>query len=166
MTILGIDPGLADTGWGVITSCGPRKTLYKAHGCIKTPANQPLELRLKKLAEELQAVFAVYKPQRLAIEELFFAKNVSSALPVAHARGAALLTAAQNGCPCFAFTPNAIKQAVAGSGAADKKTVQNMVKVLLGLAGAPQPNHAADALAAALCLACTQVLEKAGRAHV
>lgn len=150
MLVLGVDPGLADLGWGLVEKQGSR-LIHKAHGCIKTPAGLPLEQRLLAIHTELGLIIEQYRPHTSSVEALFFAKNVSSALPVAHARGVIYLTMALAGIPVFEYTPLVIKQAVLGSGTADKKQVQAMVKLLLGLPEPPRPDHAADALAAAIC---------------
>ncbi len=150
--ILGIDPGLADTGWGIIMQTGQKLT-YVAHGCIKTHSSLPLPERLSLLFTQLQAIIQQYRPSICAIEQLFFSKNVSSALPVAHARGVVLLVAQLAQCNIYHFTPNTIKQAIAGSGLADKETVQRMMQIHLRLSEIPKPNHAADALGCAVCYA-------------
>jgi crossover junction endodeoxyribonuclease RuvC len=150
MIVLGIDPGLADTGWGILKKEG-LKSRYIAHGCIKTNKEQLLEERLRIIYEECYNIISLYKPQVAAMETLYFSKNTSSAMQVAHARGVTLLALNQHSIKVQNYTPNTIKQAVAGSGQADKETIQNMMKVLLGLKELPKPHHAADALAAALC---------------
>lgn len=141
---------MADLGWGIIEK-GNRTPTCLGYGCIQTPADMPLSERLLHIYTQLQAIFQQYEPTHGAVEELYFMKNVSSALPVAHARGVVLMALSQNGCVTASFTPNIIKQAVTGSGNANKETVQQMTKLLLKLPTVPQPNHAADALACALC---------------
>lgn len=150
MLVLGVDPGLAELGWGLVEKRGAR-LIHVAHGCIKTPAGQALEKRLLTIHQGLGELIATHRPRASSVEALFFAKNVSSALPVAHARGVIYLTLALAGIAVFEYTPLVIKQAVLGSGAADKQQVQAMVKLLLGLSDLPKPDHAADALAAAIC---------------
>ncbi|MCL2520628.1 MAG: crossover junction endodeoxyribonuclease RuvC [Spirochaetaceae bacterium] len=152
MHIIGLDPGLADTGWGVIKKDGA-KSLYIAHGCITTGKDEGLEGRLLTIYNELIKILTAYRPQAAAIENLYFSKNSSSALEVAHARGVLMLALAGQHIKVNHYAPNTIKLAVTGYGKADKATVQAMVKLLLGLAEIPKPNHAADALAMALCCA-------------
>lgn len=151
--ILGIDPGLRDTGWGVISLGSSRKLQHVAHGTIQTSSNRPLEQRLWKISLALTQLIKEHSPVILAIETLFFQKNISSALPVAHARGVILCIAASYQLEVKSFTPNNIKQAVTGSGRATKESVEQMVKLLLKLNSIPSTNHAADALAAAIAAA-------------
>lgn len=148
--ILGLDPGLADTGWGIISAAG-NTMRYLQHGCIRTPANLPLANRLHLIFSGIQAVITQWAPQQASIEALFFAKNVSSAMPVAHARGVIILSCSLADLPVQEYTPAQIKQAVVGSGRAEKLQVQDMVRLILGLSEIPKPDHAADALAAAIC---------------
>lgn len=148
--ILGIDPGIADTGYGLIKVSGS-KTACLTYGSIKTPAGMDLAGRLILLNEELAKLIKEYKPDLAAIEELFFNKNVRTALIVGQARGVALLTLSQNGVPIFNFTPSQVKQAVCAYGQASKLQVQKMVKMILSLEKIPKPDDAADALAIALC---------------
>jgi len=150
MLVLGIDPGLAETGWGLVSVQGS-SLRYHAHGCIKTKSTMSLEQRLLLLHQELMAILNAHQAAAAAIESLFFAKNISSALPVAHARGALYLSCALMQIPVFEYTPMVIKQAVSGNGRAEKEQVQAMVKVLLGMKELVKPDHAADALAAAIC---------------
>lgn len=150
MRVLGIDPGLADLGWGVVEKNGLDLSCLD-YGCIQTPAYLPLSDRLAQIYTALKQLLDEYHPTHGAVEELYFMKNVSSALPVAHARGVILLSLSQYECITSTFTPNNIKQAVTGSGHATKETVQQMTKLLLKLDAIPKPNHAADALACALC---------------
>ena len=147
--VLGIDPGLARTGWGVVESTGTRHK-HVNHGSISTDSQLSMEIRLLELHRSLVALIEEYKPSAMGIETLFFTKNVSSAIPVAQARGVALLSAAQAGLAVGEFSPVTIKQSVVGSGSADKNQVQQMVRLLLGLEDIPRPDHAADALAAAI----------------
>jgi len=148
--ILGIDPGIADTGFGVIKVDG-QKLVCLSYGSIKTKCGLELIDRLDILHKELNKIIKKYKPDIAAIEELFFNKNVRTALIVGQARGVALLTLGQNKLPVFDFTPSQVKQAVSSYGQADKKQVQKMVKMILKLEELPQPDDAADALAVAIC---------------
>ena len=148
--VVGIDPGLASTGWGLVDFDGSRYHYIK-HGVITTPPNTDTGLRLRTIFGELQAVIADYGPQEAGVEKLYFARNTSSALPVAEARGVIMLTLALAEVPAFEYPPQAIKQSIVGEGRADKQQVQELVRVLLGLAEIPRPDHAADALAAAIC---------------
>ncbi|MDC7239857.1 MAG: crossover junction endodeoxyribonuclease RuvC [Spirochaetales bacterium] len=154
--ILGIDPGLAHAGWGLIEHDGIRSR-YIAHGVIKTDSKTPAADRLLCLYEGLSKVIEEYKPAAAGIETLYFAKNVSSAMPVAEARGVLMLCLAKYGLKVGEYTPIQIKQAVVGNGRAEKAQVQSMVALLLKLKEPPKPDHAADALAAALCYAHTGV---------
>lgn len=148
--IIGIDPGLANAGWGILDVNGNRLT-YVAHGSIKTEANIPTPIRLKEIYTNLQIITEKYKPDEAGMETLYFAKNVKSALPVAEARGVLTLGLVMSGLIVGEYTPLQIKQAVVGNGRADKNQVQQMVKLLLGLEKIPKPDHASDALAAAIC---------------
>ena len=154
LTILGIDPGLASTGWGVICCSGQRLKLT-AYGCIETKNDKSRSERLFAIYSQIVTVIKTYKPVRSAIEILYFARNVTSALPVAEARGVLCMALAQHNIPVIEFSPNAIKQAVVGRGSADKRQVQEMVALILGLNSVPKPDHAADAVAAAVCCAHT-----------
>jgi len=148
--IIGIDPGLANAGWGILDVNGNRLS-YVAHGSIKTEANIPTPIRLKEIYTNLQNIVGKYKPDEAGMETLYFAKNVKSALPVAEARGVLTLGLVMSGLTVGEYTPLQIKQAVVGNGRADKNQVQQMVKLLLALDKIPRPDHAADALAAAIC---------------
>ena len=148
--ILGLDPGLADTGWGVVSVAG-NSIRYLQHGFIRTAAGLPLANRLHVIFSELQAIIEQWQPHQASIEALFFAKNVSSAMPVAHARGVILLCCSLAQLSVQEYTPPQIKQAVVGTGRAEKLQVQEMVRLILGLKAIPKPDHAADALAAAIC---------------
>ncbi|HZJ76729.1 MAG TPA: crossover junction endodeoxyribonuclease RuvC [Oscillospiraceae bacterium] len=154
MIILGIDPGLAILGCGIIHYEGNRfKTI--AYGCITTPSTISMPMRLKKIYDELNELIIKYNPEVIAIEELFFNINVKTALLVGHARGVAILAAANNNKEIFEYTPLQVKQGVVGYGRADKTQVQQMVKTLLNLPEIPRPDDAADALAVAICHAHT-----------
>jgi crossover junction endodeoxyribonuclease RuvC len=148
--IIGLDPGLADTGYGVIEA-GGGKIRHLAHGSIRTSAKTDQGERLKIIYEGLMTLLEEYSPQAAGIEALFFAKNRTSAIPVAEARGVLLLALCQKGIAAFEYPPQAIKQALTGDGRAEKHQVQTMVKLLLGLKEIPSPDHAADALGAAVC---------------
>lgn len=152
MRIIGIDPGTGILGFGVIDAKGGKTTLVTA-GVITTPAHTPLADRLEEIYVELTAIIAETKPDRMAIEQLFFARNVTTAMSVAHARGVAMLTGKQAKLPIDEYTPMQIKQSIAGYGKADKKQVQEMVRIQLGLKDVPKPDDCADALAAAIMCA-------------
>lgn len=150
MIVLGIDPGLANTGWGIVEErSGVMRA--RAYGCIQTSAGSDLAARLKRIADELHAVVGRYHPQEAAVEGIYFGANVRSAIPTAHARGAALVACALCGVEVGEYTPMQIKQSVVGTGAADKAQVSYMVRNLLALDHEPKPDHAADALACAIC---------------
>lgn len=150
ITIMGIDPGLANTGWGVIEVLGSKKRCL-AYGCFSTSTSDPIDTRLKQIHDGLRGVIARYHPTELGIESIYFASNVKSAIATGQARGAALVAVASEGLRVGEYTPLQIKQTVVGTGAADKKQVQYMVRVILGLDHEPRPDHAADALGAAIC---------------
>ena len=154
--IIGIDPGLASTGWGVIERSG-NKIRHIDHGSIETKADCPHAERLCFIMESFRSILAHYHPAEAAIEILYFGRNVSSAIPVAESRGVILAVLAGCGLPVLELRPNAIKQGVTGVANADKKQVQEMVKIMLGLPQAPAPDHASDALAAAICAANAQL---------
>ncbi len=147
--VLGIDPGLAALGWGVLRTDGIRHT-YLASGTIKTTADQPGSERLAVLYDGLGEILEAYKPVEAGVETLYFAKNVSSALPVAEARGVILLGLYRKGLAVGEYTPLQIKQALVGNGKAEKGQVQEMVRLFLSLEKVPRPDHAADALAAGI----------------
>jgi crossover junction endodeoxyribonuclease RuvC len=148
--VLGIDPGTAILGYGVVAVQGDDLEAL-TYGAITTPASMPLPLRLLLLFDGLEQVVEQSHPTETAVEQLFFARNVQSALAVGHARGIALLAAARHGLAVSEYTPLQVKQAVAGYGRATKEQVQNMVRVMLALHENPQPDDAADALAIAIC---------------
>ena len=149
MIVLGIDPGYALMGWGVVESEGSRMRLV-AYGCIETRAGVPMQDRLRTLQLGIRDLLSIYKPDDVAFEELFFARNVTTALMVGAARGAAIIAAAEYTENLYEYTPMQIKQAVTGYGKADKTQVQQMVKMLLNLPEIIRPDDAADAVAAAL----------------
>jgi len=150
--IIGIDPGLASTGWGLI-DCKNGKLRYIEHGNIETKAGCPLAERLFSIFASVRSILEKYKPSEAAVEMLYFGKNVSSAIPVAEARGVVFTALAERGLHIWEFRPNEIKLGVTGVSKADKKQVQEMVKIILGLPETPKPDHAADALGAAICAA-------------
>jgi crossover junction endodeoxyribonuclease RuvC len=150
MLILGIDPGTAIMGYGLIEKRGNR--LYPLdYACWRTPAHTPMPERLLMLYNEIEAYIKEKQPQCVAVEELFFNRNTTTAISVGQARGIVLLAAAQSGIPVYEYTPLQVKQAVVGYGRADKKQIQQMVKGLLGLPEIPKPDDVADALAIAIC---------------
>jgi crossover junction endodeoxyribonuclease RuvC len=148
--VMGVDPGAANLGFGIVRVDGNRMVALDG-GVVETSADVPMERRLEKIHGALTELIAWHEPRALAIEQVYFGKNVASAMVVGQASGVAMLAAAQCGIGCFAYTPQAIKMAVCGSGAADKAQVQRMVGTLLGLPEPPTPDHAADALAVAIC---------------
>ena len=149
MRILGIDPGTGILGFGVIEADGKRVQLVDA-GVIRTPVHEDDAIRLQTIYEELTDIIVAAKPTIMSVEKLFFARNVTTAMTVAQARGVVLLCGKQADLTIFEYTPMQIKQAITGYGKADKKQMQEMVRVLLGLTEVPKPDDAADALAAAL----------------
>ena len=156
MIVLGVDPGLANTGWGVVSQKGPSAYgglggQIKAYGCIKTKAGFSLPKRLEGIYKELKYIIRKYKPDSMAVEELFFAKNMKSTLLLGQARGVILLAGKQAGLSVAEYTALQVKQALVGYGKAEKKQMQNMLKNLLNLKQVPKPNDAADALAVAIC---------------
>jgi crossover junction endodeoxyribonuclease RuvC len=150
MVVIGIDPGVANTGFGILESRGSA-LLALDGGVIKTESSQPLELRLAAIADQIEELLVKYEPEAMAIESIYFGKNVESAFSVGQARGAVICEAGRRGVPVNSYTPQQIKLSVCGSGAADKAQVQTMVSALLDLAGPVPPDHAADALAVGIC---------------
>lgn len=150
MIVLGIDPGLANTGWGVIETRGS-VARARAYGCIHSEADEPLHERLGNICQQIGEVIERYAPTAVSIEDIFFGQNTRSAILTAHARGAALVACSQAGVEVGSYTPMQIKQAVVGTGAADKRQVTYMVRNVLSLDHDPKPDHCADALAAAVC---------------
>ena len=151
MIVLGIDPGLARVGYGVIKKDGNRST-YISHGCITTDkGTESSGERLVHIYREINSLIDIHHPENVAMEKLFFSKNISSAMSVAEVRGVILLLCGLEGIPVEEYTPNQVKQAVTGSGRADKKQVQEMIKRLLHLPEVPRPDDAADGLSIALC---------------
>ena len=150
MRIFGIDPGSARTGYGCVQTDGSRHRLI-VFGSISAPAGSAFPEKLDAIHRALVALIAEHRPDCIAIEDLFHAKNVRSALKLGHARGVALLAAIQAGVPVAEYSPSEIKQAIVGYGRAEKRQMQHMVQLLLGLSEAPAPHDAADALAVAIC---------------
>lgn len=149
-TIIGFDPGIADTGFGVITAESGKLQCLE-YGSIKTNSKLPLSARLVILYDHIQILLKKYSPDLVCVEELFFSKNVKTAMIVGQARGVVLLAIEQVGLPMIEFTPNQVKQAVSSYGSASKDQVQRMVQMLLRLKDIPKPDDAADALAIAIC---------------
>jgi len=150
MRVLGIDPGTATTGYGLVEEVGGNLEAV-AFGAVRTPAGQPMPARLQLIYRAVADLAAKWKPTGAAVEELFFNSNVRTAMSVGQARGVILLALADAGLTVAEYTPSAIKQAVTGYGNADKAQMQKMVRLLLGLAEPPRPDDAADALAVAIC---------------
>lgn len=151
MIVIGIDPGTALTGYGLVQENEDGGLKVLNYGVIQTPSKMPMPERLLELHRQLSEIIFLHRPQSGAVEKLFFQRNVTTALSVGQARGVVLLALAQAGLDAAEYTPMEVKQAVAGYGGADKKQVQMMVKALLGLDEIPQPDDAADALAIAIC---------------
>jgi len=149
LIVLGIDPGYALMGWGVVEAEGSRMKLIN-YGCIETKAGVPMQNRLRTLQLGVRDLLNIYRPDDVAFEELFFARNVTTALMVGAARGAAIIAAAEYTNNLYEYTPMQIKQAITGYGKADKKQIQQMVKLLLKLDEVPRPDDAADAIACAI----------------
>lgn len=150
VVVLGIDPGTANTGYGVVLARG-RSLAALDGGVIATAPGVPLERRLAEIHARVCHLISEHKPTAMAVEDLYFGRNSHSAFAVGQARGVVLLSAGMAGVPCYSYTPQAVKQAVCGSGAAEKAQIQRMVGALLSLPEPPSPDHAADALAVAIC---------------
>lgn len=148
-TVIGIDPGLAATGYGIIRADRGRISCLD-YGVIRTEAGLPTGKRLEKIYDRIEELIRTHNPHMAGIEGLYFTRNVTSAIPVAQARGVVFLALSRNDVPADEYTPQQIKQAVVGNGQADKEQVMQMVRVVLGMSTAPRPDHAADALAAAI----------------
>jgi crossover junction endodeoxyribonuclease RuvC len=148
--VMGIDPGAANLGFGIVRVEGSHMVALDG-GVVETTPDLPMERRLARIHGALRELIVWHEPKAMAIEEIYFGKNVRSAMAVGQASGVAMLAAAEHGVGCFSYTPQAIKMAVCGSGAAGKRQVQKMVGTLLGLPEPPSPDHAADALAVAIC---------------
>lgn len=159
MRIVGIDPGLGRLGWGIIEERGSTVTTL-AYDCIETPGKTSDEIRLHQIYEQLTVLLDRYQPEVMAVEELFFSKNVTTAFQVGQARGVVLLVAAQRSIPVVSYSPGAVKVAVTGYGKAEKKQVAQMVKVILKLSKLPKLDDTTDALAIALTHAFTGKMGK------
>lgn len=157
MRIIGVDPGTGILGFGIIEVTKTQPKLVEA-GVIRTPVKEDDAVRLQTIFDELTDIIVASKPEVMSVEKLFFARNVTTAMTVAQARGVVLLAARQAGLEIFEYTPLQIKMAVTSYGKADKKQVQEMVRVLLGLKAVPKPDDAADALAAAIAHSMTMRL--------
>ena len=163
MRILGIDPGIATVGFGVIDSEGSKLTLVN-YGVITTPANTSLSSRLDQIYDDLTELIGAFSPEAIACEELFFNTNITTGISVAHGRGVIILACHKAGIPTYEYTPLQVKQSVVGYGRAEKKQVIYMVKRLLNMKIEPKPDDAADALAIAICHArsATSLIAKNG----
>lgn len=150
MVILGIDPGVATIGFGLVRVERGTNTLLQ-YGVITTPAGIPLSQRLLQISRDMDELLERFKPDEMAVEELFFTKNITTGIAVAHGRGIILLAAEKAGVPIYEYTPMQVKQAVAGYGGAQKRQVMLMTQRLLGMKEVPKPDDAADALALAIC---------------
>jgi len=151
MIILGVDPGLSLTGWGLIESTDKKSVSLIDYGCIRTKPDRGLGERLKVIYQDLLNIIQSHKAEALALEELFFSKEARTVAAVAQARGAVLLSAAVSGIPIFEYNPRHVKMAMTGYGSADKNQIQQMVKMFLKMSEIPKPDDAADALAIAIC---------------
>lgn len=150
MRILGIDPGIATIGFGLIEANRGQATMLH-YGAITTPAGVPLSKRLYQISQDMESLIAQLKPDVIAVEELFFNTNITTGIAVAHGRGVLLLEAERAGVPLFEYTPSQVKLAVVGYGKAEKRQMMEMTRMLLKLSVVPRPDDAADALAIALC---------------
>ena len=150
MTILGIDPGVAIVGYGAVGYAGTRFE-HLRHGVIRTKAGLPLTRRLTEISDDLKVLLDMLKPDAVSVEELFFTKNITTGISVAHARGVILLECSRYGVPVYEYTPMQVKQAVTGYGLAEKKQVMEMTRRILALEKVARPDDAADALALAIC---------------
>jgi crossover junction endodeoxyribonuclease RuvC len=161
--VLGIDPGTARLGYGLVERAGSQLRLVD-HGCLETIDDRPLERRLLLIWEGLHDLIETHHPHAMGVERLFFNKNVRTATAVGQARGVVLLAAAQHGLPVLEYGPHEVKMAVTGYGRAPKEQVQRMVQVVLSMAELPRPDDAADALAVAICTAHAALTELGVRA--
>ena len=150
MIVLGIDPGVATIGFGVVRAERQKNTLVQ-YGVITTPPGIPLSSRLLQISDDMEELIRTFHPDEMAVEELFFTKNITTGIAVAHGRGVILCTAEKMGVPIYEYTPMQVKQAVVGYGKAEKRQVMDMTRRLLHLKAVPRPDDAADALALALC---------------
>ena len=149
-TIIGIDPGLASTGYGIV-GVKNGQTSHVAHGVITTEVSADTAMRLSIIYNKLKSILDIYKPDEACVEDIYFAKNAKTFIGVAQAKGVLMLALAERGLTVREYTPLVIKRAVAGNGRAEKAQVQELVRIILNLKEAPTPDHAADALAAAIC---------------
>lgn len=156
MLILGIDPGVATTGYGIIKMVSGNKLSVVDYGCIKTPKKKVFSQRLFQIYRELTSLIKKYKPNQVAVETIYFAKNAKTVIKVSEGRGVAILAAAENGVNVVEFTPLQVKQALTGYGRASKEQIQKMVKSTLNLKEIPKPDDVADALAIAITCAQTK----------
>lgn len=150
MVIMGIDPGVATIGFGVIEAQRGKNKLIQ-YGAVTTPPGIPLSERLVQIHQDIHQLLKLFHPEEIAVEELFFSKNITTGISVAHGRGVILLAVAEAGIPLFEYTPMQVKQSVAGYGKAEKRQVMDMTRRLLQLDKVPRPDDAADALALAIC---------------
>ncbi len=150
LRVLGVDPGTAILGYGMVYYDGRDYTGVE-YGAVRTPSGLPLPDRLLIIHRELTQVIEQYRPDHVAVEELFFARNARTAIAVGHARGVVLLTVAEHGIPIYEYTPMQVKQALVGYGSADKLQIQTFLKMLFGFEEVPKPDDAADAIAVAVC---------------
>ena len=160
MLVIGIDPGTATTGYGLVDEDESGELTAVAYGVIKTPAKLPMPQRLRQLYRELKEIVLLHRPDSAAVEKLFFQKNVRTAISVGQGRGVAILALAEAEIEISEYTPLEIKQAISGYGGADKAQMQQMVRALLNLDELPTPDDAADALAVAICHIHTDHLKK------
>ncbi len=159
MRIIGIDPGTATTGYSILETKNGEISLLD-YGCIRTPAGLPQSSRLNQIAKDLSTLIKEYKPQKAAIEKLFFKKNIKTAMQVSEARGVMLQKLEEKEIPTDEYTPLEVKTSICGYGKADKKMVQQMVKLILNLDTEPKPDDAADAIAIGICLANSAALKE------
>jgi crossover junction endodeoxyribonuclease RuvC len=155
-TIIGVDPGFAILGWGIIQGVDASKVDNVEWGAITTKAHDNIEERLLKIYNELNEIIDLYKPQEISLEKVFFNSNAKTVISVGQSQGIVLLIAAQRNIPIYQYTPLQVKSALTGYGVADKKQIQNMLKLLLRLSDVPKPDDAADGVALALCHMQTQ----------
>ena len=151
MLVVGVDPGTATTGYALVAENTDGEVRLDCYGVIETRAGEPMPARLLSIHSELSALIRETRPEAMAVEELFFSRNTTTALSVGQARGVVLLAAAQAGLPVYEYKPAEVKQAVVGYGGAGKPQIQEMVRMMLGLAEVPRPDDAADAIAVAIC---------------
>jgi crossover junction endodeoxyribonuclease RuvC len=161
--VLGIDPGTARLGYGIVERQGSQLTMLE-YGCVETTNDRPLEQRLLLIYEALTDLIETHRPEAMGVERLFFNKNVQTAMAVGQARGVVLLVGAQHGLPVFEYGPHEVKLAVTGYGRAPKDKVQRMVQLVLSMSQMPKPDDAADALAVAVCTAHAITPQKAAPA--